>query len=162
MKKKAITILILFTITSFAALAYADLENFLSDLNTQAKDDPKGFGEKLGNQFGLALKQVRDIINAVENPADAFMVLQLGQMTEEETEKVLKTYERNKGKGWGVIAKEMGIKPGSPEFHALKRGDFKFTGEPDEDADTGQGKGKDKDKDKDKDKSKGKGKGHNK
>jgi hypothetical protein len=158
MKKNAITILILFIITSFAALAHADLENFLGDLNAQAKDDPKGFGEKLGNQFGLALQKVHGIIDAVENPADAFMVLQLGQMTEEEPEKVLETYERNKGKGWGVIAKEMGIKPGSPEFHALKEGDFKFTGEPDEDADTGQGKGKGKGKDKDKGKGKGKGK----
>jgi hypothetical protein len=39
-------------------------------------------------------------------------------------------------KGGGVIAKQLGIRPGSPEFHALKRGDFALTGEP------AQGKGK--------------------
>jgi hypothetical protein len=52
-------------------------------------------------------------------------------------------YKQSKGKGWGVIAKELGIKPGSPEFHALKRGDFAFTGEPGGGGEShGKGKGK--------------------
>lgn len=153
MKKTALAVVVLFLITCFAALAYADLASFLSDLNAQAQEDLTSYSEKLGNQFGVALQQVRDIINIVEDPADAFMVLQLGQMTNQEPDTVLESYKRNKGKGWGVIAQELGIKPGSAAFHALKRGDFNFTGEP---ADTGQGKGKGKDKDKDK------GKGHNK
>jgi hypothetical protein len=38
------------------------------------------------------------------------------------------TYQASKGKGWGVIAKELGIKPGSPAFHALKEGNFALTG----------------------------------
>jgi hypothetical protein len=33
---------------------------------------------------------------------------------------VLEIYERDHGQGWGVIAKRLGIKPGSAEFHALK------------------------------------------
>jgi hypothetical protein len=56
------------------------------------------------------------------------MVLQLGHMTGRPFEKVYPTYKKNRGKGWGVIAKELGIKPGSPEFHALKRGDLVFSG----------------------------------
>jgi len=40
-----------------------------------------------------------------------------------------------------VIAKNLGIKPGSEEFHALKKGDFKG-----DDADVGKGKGKEKGK----------------
>ncbi|WP_169732719.1 hypothetical protein [Holophaga foetida] len=46
------------------------------------------------------------------------------------------------------MAKELGIKPGSAEFHALKRGDLRFDGRPQ----GGQGKGKDKER----------GKGHGK
>ena len=34
-----------------------------------------------------------------------------------------KRYKSDKGKGWGVLAKSLGIKPGSQEFHALKSGD---------------------------------------
>ncbi|HEX9934232.1 MAG TPA: hypothetical protein VGB38_03460, partial [bacterium] len=36
-------------------------------------------------------------------------------------ERVMDEYKSGKGKGWGVIAKSLGIKPGSDEFHALKR-----------------------------------------
>lgn len=35
---------------------------------------------------------------------------------------VVREYDRNPGQGWGNVAKRMGIKPGSPAFHALKRG----------------------------------------
>jgi hypothetical protein len=31
-------------------------------------------------------------------------------------------YKKNRGKGWGVMAKSLGIKPGSREFHELKAG----------------------------------------
>ena len=156
MKKTALGIIVLFLITCFAAVAYADLASFLSELNAQAQEDLSNYTEKLGNQFGIPLPQVQDIINIVEDPADAFMVFQLGQMTNKQPDTVLESYERNKGKGWGVIAQELGIKPGSEEFHALKRGDFSFTGVPGGSGDTAQGKVKGKDKDKDK------GKGHSK
>jgi hypothetical protein len=69
-------------------------------------------------------------------------------MTQKPPETVLHVYQANRGKGWGVIAKSLGIKPGSREFHALKRGDFYLSGGPG--AGPGQGQGK------------GKGKGHNK
>lgn len=158
MKKNALAVAVLCFITCFAALAYADLASFLSELNTQAQEDLNNYSEKLGNQFGVPLQQVWDIINTVEDPADAFMVLQLGQMTHKAPERVMEQYERNRGKGWGVIAQELGIKPGSAEFHALKGGDFSFTGMPDEDSDNGQGQGKGKDKDKNKNKGKGQNK----
>ena len=38
-------------------------------------------------------------------------------------DEVLREYKENKGKGWGVIAKNLGIKPGSREFHELKDDD---------------------------------------
>ena len=85
-------------------------------------------------------------------PADAFMCFQLGQMSRKPYESVVQTYQTNKGKGWGVIAKSLGIKPGSPEFHALKSGDFVFDGQPQDAPGTGKDKGK----------GQGKGKGQNK
>jgi len=119
-------------------------------VNVQARADMNGFSVRLGAQFGVPVPQVQSIMRVVESPADAFMCLQLGQMTHEQPEVVLRTYESHKGKGWGVIAKELGIKPGSAEFHALKRGDFNFTGAPGTSADDRQAKGG------------GKGKGRNK
>jgi len=34
---------------------------------------------------------------------------------------VVKEYDVNKDKGWGVMAKNLGIKPGSDAFHSLKK-----------------------------------------
>jgi hypothetical protein len=42
----------------------------------------------------------------------------------------------------GVIAKELGIKPDSREFHALKKGNLVFDGVPAESRAKSKGKGK--------------------
>lgn len=150
MKKTIVAVFLFFNIIVLAAVAHADLDSFMSGLNIQARADMPGFSVKLGAQFGIPLPQVQAIIRTVEAPADAFMCLQLSQMSNKQPDMVVQTYKANKGKGWGVIAQELGIKPGSPEFHALKRGDFALTGEPG--GGKGQGKGKAKEK----------GKGHKK
>jgi hypothetical protein len=49
-------------------------------------------------------------------------MLRLGEMSGRPTGYVVEKYRNNKGKGWGALAKSLGIKPGSEEFHALKRG----------------------------------------
>lgn len=151
MKRSFIITTIFFLIAISAVSVHADLDNFLSDLNIQAKGDAGGYSIKLSAQFGVPLPEVQAIIKTVAVPADAFMCLQLSQMTNTQPDKVVQTYNYNKDKGWGAIAKELGIKPGSAEFHALKRGDFTLTGE--------QGGGC---TGKNKSKSKGKGKGHKK
>ena len=123
------------------AVAGGGLDVFLDNLNIQARADANGFSARLSTQFGVPVQQVRTIISTVSAPADAFMVLQLGQMTHRPPETVVQVYQANRGKGWGVIAKRLGIKPGSREFHALKRGDFVLSGEP-RGEDPGKGKGK--------------------
>jgi len=127
-------------------VASATLDSFLSSVNVQARADLPGFHAKVSAQFGVPVPQVEAVLGMVATPADAFMVFQLGQMAHRPPETVVQTYQSHQGKGWGVIAKELGIKPGSREFHALKNGDLVCGGGPSE----GGGKGK------------GKGKGHNK
>lgn len=147
MKKIVFAALALFLFSS-AALAGGGLDGFLQNLNIQARADMNGFSAKVSAQFGVPVVQVRAIIDTVREPADAFMCLQLGQWTQKPAEQVVTVYNANRGKGWGVIAKSMGIKPGSAEFHALKRGDLTFGGQ--QAGEQGPGKGK------------GRGKGHNK
>jgi len=62
-------------------------------------------------------------------------------------EAVLSVYHYHAGKGWGAIARELGIKPGSSQFHALKPGEFHFGAPPAshgdyDEAGHGHGKGK--------------------
>jgi hypothetical protein len=151
MKKISMAVMFLLLIAGFSSVAQADINDFLRRVNEQAKADMKNFNVKLSAQFGVPVPQVDVILRSVAAPADAFMVLQLGKMTNKQPEAVVQTYQANRDKGWGVIAKELGIKPGSAEFHALKRGDFAFTGKA-EGNDEGPGRGK----------GKGRGKGHNK
>lgn len=150
--KKILIPTLLLLMTSIATVAQADLNGFLGSLNVQAQADLPGFKLKLATQFGVPVPQVDSIFAQVSLPADAFMTLQLSQMSRQQPDRVIQAYNANKGKGWGVIAKQLGIKPGSPEFHALKRGDLYFTGQPAGSGDAGPGQGK----------GKGRGKGHNK
>ncbi len=142
-KKGALTVCILLILLGFANNASADLNSFLDKVNVEAKADMDGFSVKLSNQFGVPLDRVNTVLQSVSVPADAFMCFQLALMTKKKPDAVMVVYSKNKGKGWGVIAKKLGIKPGSPEFHALKRGDFVFDGKPGK---SGKGKGKKKEK----------------
>lgn len=148
--KRIVFAILALCLFNFPAFAGGGLDDFLTSLNIQARADMDGYSIKVGAQFGVPVTQVRAIIDTVREPADAFMCLQLGQWTQKPSEQVVSVYKANQGKGWGVIAKSMGIKPGSAEFHALKRGDLTFSGQPAAARDERPGKGK------------GKGKGHNK
>ena len=145
---KKILVAALMFIGATQVFAGGGLDGFLSNLNVQARADLPGFSAKISAQFGVPDVRVKAVLGTVKEPADAFMIFQLGQMSRQPTDRVLQVYQSGKGKGWGVMAKELGIKPGSPEFHALKNGDLHFGGAPSEGP--GHGKGK------------GKGKGHNK
>lgn len=145
MKKFFVVSCLVVLVTGFATLAHADLDGFLQRLNVEAQVDLGKYNVKLGAQFGVPVPEVDLLIKRVASPADAFMVLQLGNMTQKPPEAVVQTYTANRDKGWGAIAKELGIKPGSSEFHALKRGDFKFTGTRGG-SEKGHGKGKGKGK----------------
>ena len=131
-------------LSSGRAVAGGGLDAFLQQLDVQARADANGFSVRVAAQFGVPAPQVQAVIQTVERPADGFMVFQLGQMAQKPPDAVVQVYQANRGKGWGVIAQRLGIKPGSPEFHALKRGDFVLSGEPGAGSGHGKGKGKGK------------------
>ncbi len=128
---------------SFPVFAADDLTSFIKSLNVQAQADLGAFKIRLSSQFGVPAPRVEAIMASVGTPGDAYMCLRVGQVASQPVEAVVKEYQTNKGKGWGVIAKNLGIKPGSKEFHALKKGDYKGNGD---DSDKGKGKGKGKGK----------------
>jgi len=142
MKKSYFVLIILFCIVIPTVNAHADLNIFLSNLNINAKDNMDGYAVKLSSQFNIPLPQVQVILKTVAFPADGFMCFQLSLMTGIKLERVVEIYHNNKSKGWGAIAKELGIKPGSPEFHRIKSGDFAFNNEWKKDTNTKQTKGK--------------------
>ncbi|MGE5173825.1 MAG: hypothetical protein ACM3MD_08350 [Betaproteobacteria bacterium] len=132
--------LMMFLFVSSGALA-GDFD-WLQNLNIRAEADPSGFRAELSTRFKIGNAEINTVIGNVAKPADAYMVLRLAEMSHQPTDYVIKQYRSGRGQGWGVIAKNLGIKPGSPEFHALKRGhDLRGNGNS---GGPGKGKGKGK------------------
>lgn len=124
-----------------------ELDASLSEMNANAKLDLSLFKKNLNLEFGISVGKV-DVMLTTMQPADVYMCCEVGKIASKPVETVAQSYEKNKGKGWGVIAKEMGIKPGSKEFHELKN---KAKNKKDKGKKDKGGNGKEK--------SKGKGKG---
>lgn len=140
--------------TSTAQIAFksgnAEMDANLNTMNADAKLDLGKFKANLSLSYGVPKTKVDQVFSLKVEPAEAFMIFEIGNITNKPIDDVVASYKKNKGKGWGVIAKELGIKPGSPEFHALK-GKSK--------GNKGNGGGKDKKDKKDKEEKGGKGNG---
>jgi hypothetical protein len=99
----------------------ATLDVTLNSLNVQAKADIGPFTAELSASFGVAQPQIQSWITVEKlQPAEAYLVLELGKVASKPPATVLAAYKANKAKGWGAVAKALGIKPGSAEFKALK------------------------------------------
>jgi hypothetical protein len=150
-KNLLVAAVVLLLVPSSPVAASGDFA-WIEDINVRAKADPSGFRTRLAARFKIGGERIDAILSNVDSAADAYMVFRLGEMSSMSPDYVLKRYLSEKGKGWGVVAKSLGIKPGSAEFHALKRGSDLYG---DNKADS---KGKDHDKRGGKTKGKGGGK----
>ena len=141
-----------------AGVAFADMDAYLNRLTAYAGADLGRFRADLGVHFGASGPEIDLALRTVARHGDAALVLWLSNRTRQPLDVVLREYQGRKGQGWGALAQSLGIKPGSADFHALKRGDLGW--HPDRRTDDyGRGGGKggesgkgDKGKGKDKDK----------
>jgi hypothetical protein len=102
----------------------AQLDGDLQYLNEAAQKNLKGFCNDLSYHYGAEAGIVDRLINkAGMAPADVYMAAKVRILSHRSWDEVLREYKENNGKGWGVIAKNLGIKPGSREFHELKDDD---------------------------------------
>lgn len=158
------------------------IDRGLGDFNRYAQDDINGFSDEVAVRYGAPRDLVQEyVIDRRWPPGDVYFACALGHYTGRPCREVLDVYAQDHGQGWGVIAKRMGIAPGSAEFHALKadlgNSHAKWQGDgrparpdhqggdraPHSGPDHGRpdtGKPGDKGKGKDKGKDNGKGRGH--
>lgn len=97
-----------------------ELDTQLKTINTEAKKDLEKFKTDVSKKYSTTIDKIEALINLGMAAADIIMAHEVSVIVVRPVEDVVACYEKNKGKGWGVIAKEMGIKPGSAEFHKLK------------------------------------------
>lgn len=135
----------LLVLSSAAIVPAADFD-WMRDFNIRAEANLLDFQARLAARFNIAGVQVEAVLSNSGSPAGAYVACALGQMAGKPPEYVAERYRSGKYKGWGALAKGLGIKPGSKEFHALKSGNDFY-----------DDNGKDKGKGKEKGKRKGKG-----
>ena len=122
-------------------MAFAGDFDWVQDVNIRAQADRSDFQARLEARFKIGDMEVKTVLGNVDQPADAYIVCRLGEISHQPLDRVMEAYRAEKGRGWGAVAKRLGIKPGSAQFHALKQGQdlYEQTGAAIE---KGKGKGK--------------------
>jgi hypothetical protein len=122
MKPLKMLFVIVLELLLVSSVASAGDFDWIKDFNIKAEADSSGFRARLEARFQVGDMEIRTVLSNVEKPADAYVLLRLGEMSNRPIGHVIEKYKAEKGKGWGVLAKSLGIKPGSKDFHALKQG----------------------------------------
>jgi hypothetical protein len=120
--KMTMAIVFILLLTIPAITEAGDLTGLINDINKQAQSDLNFFKTRLEKDFGIPGPDLNVLFKTLPTPADVFMCLRVSKIAGIHTDIVVKEFKKNKGKGWGVIARNLGIKPGSREFHELKKG----------------------------------------
>jgi len=93
----------------------------LRKLRDASKADPEGFLRRLSERHGIPEQEIREAKERHGlDEADVYMATALAGRAHRKVGDVAAEYKQNPGQGWGVMAQRMGIKPGSPEFKAMK------------------------------------------
>ena len=150
-----------------------ELNSALQTINALYNDEPDYYVDQIVYETRAQPVIVREyIVERHYAPADVYMIGEMAQLSGRPFADVASRFDANRGRGWGVIAKDLGIKPGSAQFHALKDGTTVFVERGkgrkgkgadrvvyvDDDGHAGKGHGKDKGQGKGQGKAKGKNK----
>lgn len=129
MKNKALTLVVMMLIgmVSFAQISLkvksgdTELDTDLNEINVSAEKDFGVFKLDMKTSYNVTEKKIDDLkVSFGMQASDIFMTLELAKSSGKSVDDVAAVFKKSKGKGWGEIAKELGIKPGSDAFHALK------------------------------------------
>ena len=99
------------------------VDNTLSDINQYGYRYREPFIDEMTRYYGAPRDLVSELlINRRWAPGDVYYACALAQIVGRPCRYVVEQWGQNHGQGWGVLAQRLGIKPGSPEFHRLKKG----------------------------------------
>jgi hypothetical protein len=99
-----------------------ELDAVLGNLSVEAGVQVDAFVSELSISYAIPKVQIEDLVYTMKMPlGDVFVSVWLASTMKKPLSLVVKEYEANKTKGWGVTAKNLGVKPGSEAFHSLKK-----------------------------------------
>lgn len=95
----------------------------LGEIDRYGRAYREPFVDEITGYYGAPRSVVVDLLDRRDwAPADVYYACALARALGRNCADIVTEYERDGGRGWGVTAQRLGIKPGSPAFHALKRG----------------------------------------
>ena len=98
----------------------------LGDVNVFARGNLDGYVDEVVVSTGAPRYYVREmVVDRGWAPGDVYYACLIARQLGRPCAFVADAYEREmrgRGRGWGALAQELGIRPGSAEFHALKGG----------------------------------------
>lgn len=97
-----------------------ELNASLTITNSEANKNLSLFKQNLIVDFGTTLPKIEACFKIGMTAGDVRLAFEIGKIARLPIERVQTVYKTSSKKGWGAMAKELGIKPGSPEFHQLK------------------------------------------
>ncbi len=99
------------------------VDNRLGEINDYGRQYREPFIGEMTSHYGAPRPLVVDLLDQRRwSPGDVYYACAIASALGVPCANVVREYESNPGQGWGQLAQRMGIKPGSPQFHALKRG----------------------------------------
>lgn len=99
------------------------VDNQLNDINQYGYRYREPFIDEMTRYYGAPRELVSDLlVNQRWAPGDVYYACALARAAGRPCADVVDEWRRSNGQGWGVVAQRLGIKPGSAEFHRLKKG----------------------------------------
>ena len=99
------------------------VDTWLGDMNRYGARYPEPFIDEMVRYHNAPRSLVVDLLQTRHwAPGDVYYACALASILGRPCRYVVDQYEANRGQGWGVVAQQLGIKPGSAEFHRLKKG----------------------------------------
>ncbi len=96
------------------------LEKDLHKINLITKFNMAEFSSKVARAWGTSERNVLIGFRYGLNAYEVYLVIALARLSGRQPITVITMYTRNKHKGWGALAKNLGIQPGSKQFRRLK------------------------------------------
>ncbi|KQZ56465.1 MULTISPECIES: hypothetical protein [unclassified Lysobacter] len=99
------------------------VDTWLSDVNRYGTRYREPFVDEMVRNYGAPRELVSELLATRRwAPGDVYYACAMAQVLGRPCRYVVDEWERSHGEGWGAVAQRLGLKPGSPEFHRLKRG----------------------------------------
>jgi hypothetical protein len=118
---KFILICIAVFLITFTVFAELSLDSALLQINTSGRSDYGYFRTQMTLSFNISTQRVDYFHTTLRmGPGDIFMVFEVASICGISVDRVVKVYGVQKKNGWGAIARQLGIKPGSAQFKLLK------------------------------------------